>query len=397
MDRERVAAIERAVELDGGRNVARSAQLIARQAVELQFDRDHERRWALADAALELARRSGDTRTIGNVLFDHIYSNAGRFGIGEVRGLTDELLETVDTLDDPAVHFRTGVQQAIWLVVEGKLGEAETQMARIRAIASELGQPVVRWFATYFDAAFRAITGDLEESERLAEEAFRIGAESGQADAAMIYGAQITPIRTMQDRVGEFVPLFEQAAADNPGLPVWRAAVADTYAMVGRLDDAAAIVAGFARNRFMEVPYDQARFSCLVLLASAVFETRDREAAATLYELLEPWAEAVVWNGANSYPQIRMYMGMLDSVLGRDDLADANVRGACEFHERAGMRIFAAESHGRWAEVLARRGETEAARREAATALELARELGYTWVERRARELLESGVSASAS
>ena len=116
-----------------------------------------------------------------------------------------------------------------------------------------------------------------------------------------------------------------------------------------------------------------------------------------LYELLEPWADAVVWNGANSYPQIRMYLGMLASVLGQDELADENLRSACEFHERAGMRVFAAASRGEWADVLARRGETEAARREAATALELAREVGYTWVERRARDLLESGVSASAS
>src|SRR5438105_309437 len=397
VDRERIAAIERAVELDAGRNPARSSRLIARQAVELQFDRDYERRWALAEEALAMARRSGDARTLGNVLFDYIYANASRVGAAEVRVLTDELLEIVDSLDDPALHFRTTVQEAIWLVIEGKLADAEVEIARIRTIATELGQPVVRWFATYFDAAFRAITGDLEESERLAEEALRIGTEAGQPDAAMIYGAEITPIRTMQDRVGEFIPLFEQAAADNPGLPVWRAALANVYATVGRIDDAAEIVADFARNRFTDVPYDQARFSALVVLAHAVYETRDREAAAMLYDLLEPWADAVVWNGANSYPQIRMYMGMLASVLGQDELADENLRAACEFHERAGMRVFAAASRGEWADVLARRGETAAARREAATALELAREVGYTWVERRARELLESGVSASAS
>src|SRR5437899_2108425 len=101
------------------------------------------------------------------------------------------------------------------------------------------------------------------------------------------------------------------------------------------------------------------------------------------------WGEAVVWNGANSYPQIRMYMGMLNSLLDQDDLADENLRSACEFHERCGMRVFAAASHEAWARVLARRGQTEAARREAARAIEFARETGYVLVERRARELLE--------
>ena len=112
-----------------------------------------------------MARRSGDARTLGNVLFDYIYAYASRHGLAEVRVLTDELLEIVASLDDPALRFRTAAQQAIWLVVEGKLADAGAEVAHIRTIATELGQPVVRWFATYLDAAFQAITGDLEGSE----------------------------------------------------------------------------------------------------------------------------------------------------------------------------------------------------------------------------------------
>lgn len=396
VDHERIAAIERAVELDGGRSTARSSRLIARQAVELQFDRDRERRWALAERALALARESGDPRTLGNVLFDYIYATASSLSFATVRALTDELLEAIAALEDPALVVRSCFQEAIWRVAEGDLATGEQQLVRARAIASELGQPVLLWFATYVEAAYRAIEGDLAESERLAEEAFRIGTAAGQVDAAMIYGAQISPIRIVQDRVAEYIPLFEQAAADNPGLPVWRAALANAYATVGRVDDAAAIVADFARNRLEDVPYDQARFSCIVLLATTIFQTGERDAAAMVYQQLEPWADYVVWNGANSYAQVRLYMGMLSAVMGDDARADDELRRACEFHDRAGMRLFSAESHDGWAQALARRGDTDGARREAATALELAREVGDVRVERRAREILEAGVPADA-
>jgi hypothetical protein len=59
------------------------------------------------------------------------------------------------------------------------------------------------------------------------------------------------------------------------------------------------------------------------------------------------------------------------------------------------MRMFAAYSRLRWADALARRGDAEAVRREAALALDTARELGYVLVERRATALLESGASVS--
>jgi hypothetical protein len=81
---------------------------------------------------------------------------------------------------------------------------------------------------------------------------------------------------------------------------------------------------------------------------------------------------------------------MLAATLGEDERADEQLRSACEFHERAGMPIFAAYGRLRWAEALARRGDAEAARREAAAALDIAREVGYVLVERRAGALLES-------
>jgi tetratricopeptide (TPR) repeat protein len=206
----------------------------------------------------------------------------------------------------------------------------------------------------------------------------------------MIYGAQIGTMMTLQDRVGEIVELVEQGAEANPGLPAWRAWLACTYALVGETDKASALLTESARNGFDEIFHDQVYLSTLVRYSEAAFQTEHRDAASLLYPALEPWADVVAWDGASSAGQVRMYLGMLAAVLGRHERADEQLRSACEFAERRGMPMFAAYGRLRWAEALARRGESEAAQQQAASALEIARKVGYVLVERRAAALLES-------
>src|SRR5205823_11756471 len=166
----------------------------------------------------------------------------------------------------------------------------------------------------------RYIEGDLAASEQAAEEALQIGKDAAPADALMVYGAAIVRIRAAQDRTEEIVPLMEQAAADYPRLPAWRAALSFTYADVGRTDEAADIVAEAARNGFEDIPYDQVRTTALVNLAEVAFEAGQREEAALLYEQLERWAEYLTWNGGNVLGQVRTYLGLLAAALGRDEL-----------------------------------------------------------------------------
>ena len=233
VDEQRIAALERAIELDGLSNPARSARLIARQAVELQYDTDHERRWALADRALELARGAGDPRTLAHVLSDHMYATMGRHHALLLPALVDELAELAERIDDPALLFMAGLYRNAIRVIEGDLSRAEQELARTKAISVELGQPVLRWFATYNESTLRYLRGDLEAAERIAGEALQIGTDAAQPDALMVYGGAISRIRVAQDRAHELVELVEQAVADNPRMPVWRAGLGAIYAEVG--------------------------------------------------------------------------------------------------------------------------------------------------------------------
>jgi hypothetical protein len=136
------------------------------------------------------------------------------------------------------------------------------------------------------------------------------------------------------------------------------------------------------------------RSAALALYAEVASEVGARDAAAALYELLEPWADQIVWNGAVTYGYVRMYLGLLAATLGLDDPADEHFALACDIQERKGMLLWAARARLGWAEALAERGERERAGAEAARALALAREHGYGAIERRAAAVVETGSPA---
>ena len=142
-------------------------------------------------------------------------------------------------------------------VESAELERAELAAGRLRAIAEELGEPTLRWFATFYGACLALLHGDLAEAERLAEDALQIGSDAGQPDALMVYGAQLSVIRVYQGRGEKIVELVKETASANPRIPGWRAALAQIYCWVGRTAEAATIVEEAAEDRFAHLPHDE--------------------------------------------------------------------------------------------------------------------------------------------
>ena len=58
------------------------------------------------------------------------------------------------------------------------------------------------------------IRGDLSDAERWIDLALARGTQAGQPDAMTVYSGQLVNLRHHQGRLGEMVPLIEQAVAD---------------------------------------------------------------------------------------------------------------------------------------------------------------------------------------
>src|SRR4029077_2865418 len=135
----------------------------------------------------------------------------------------------------------------------GEVQRAEAAAQRQTAIAEKRCEPTMRWNANEMTACLALLRGDLASAERLAGETMQIGADAGQPDASMIYGAQLQEIRLYQGRSGELIELLEQGAAANPAIPAWRGALAQALCWLGRTEQAAAIVTDAAADGFEHV------------------------------------------------------------------------------------------------------------------------------------------------
>jgi DNA-binding SARP family transcriptional activator/tetratricopeptide (TPR) repeat protein len=394
VDGERVAVLERAVELTRLTDPARCARLLSLQAMEMQFDPDYRRRRALADEALALARAVGDDRTLPYVLRDHFHATWAVDTVDARRRTAEEMMDLAAGADDPLVGI-WALDRTVHAAAEsGRLAQASEALDALLILNEQLHQPGLRWHATYYAAGLAHLRGELDEAERLAEEAARLGEQGAEPDMIFIYFGQTSMVRVEQGRGSEVVDVLEQATANNPAVPAYGAAHAAVLCDVGRNSDAAPRLAKWVDRGFAGLPRDQIYSTALALWAKVAADVGSERAAAPLYDLIEPWRDQFVWNGANGYGSAEYYLGILAATLGSHERASEHFVAASRVHNREGVKIWEARNLCYWADSLLASGATDAAIAKAEKALTLARENNYRFSAGRAEELLKSAAVA---
>ena len=223
VDRERLAGARAGHRARQRLRPARCARLLALQAMELQFDPDHERRRALADRALALARESGDLRILPYVLRDHFHAIWSADTVQARLRIAEQMTELAQLVDDPLARI-WALDRTVHAAVEaGALRGAGEASTMLLALTQELGQPGLRWHATYYAAGLAQMRGDLARADELAEAAFHLAQHDCEPDALVVYFGQIGALRSEQGRPEEVVEVLRQAVADNPGIPAFAA------------------------------------------------------------------------------------------------------------------------------------------------------------------------------
>lgn len=392
VDRERVTALERAGAANRHAPPARRARLLSLQAMELQFDPDHERRRGLAEDGLALAREAHDPRVLFDVLRDAFHAVWSTDTIDRRRRLADEMTTLAEQIDDPLAAIWALETQLHVMTEAGQLGEAAAACVLLRERADKLGHPGLRWHATYCAAGLAQVRGDLDDAAELAQAAFDLGMQAGEPDALVVYLAQLCAMRIEQGRTDEIIAQLESAVAANPGLPAFESGLAVALCEVGRHAEAAERLERATAARFADVPRDHVWSAALAAWARAAAEVGSRRAATRLFDLLEPYSELTVWNGVVGYGAVESYLGMLAATVGAHERAAAHFAAASRRHDRMGVRVWEARSLCyRSASELAS-GAIEDARATAERAAALAQAGGYAASERRARELFDADV-----
>jgi len=391
IDTERVALLELALDRLAVDNPDR-ALVLATLCSELTYGSPLERRQALADEAIAIAETSGHDAIIVRVLILVAFPVFVPSQLDQSIARAAEALTRAERLGDPALLEIAAVYRAIAAGRTGDMSEVDRCYEIARSLAEQLGQPSVTWAYT-FNIAWRAlIAGNTDQAEQLATDAFQIGTDAGEPDAALFFTGQLANVSWQRGTMGDLVPAIEQMAAESPGLPALLGKLALAQVEADRTDHARRLLAQFAATAF-ELPLDLSWLSGMVDYAEAAIQCRDTKSAGPLLERLAPWSDQLSTAGsATAEGPVSHYLGGLASVLGRYDEADAYFRRATAFNERVDAKFFGARTSLSWGKMLAERnapGDNEKARDLLTEAQTTAAAHGYAKVERRAAQALQ--------
>lgn len=389
IDLDRVARLEHALAA-APEDDPRRAQLLATMAAELTFSGDWERRVALADEAVALARAKDDPVALAAVLGSRFMTTWTPETLDRRDADSAEQLALAERHGDLPTRFGALHWRATVCVERGEMQEAARLVEREAALARQIGQPIPLWLAAY-DRATQALTrGLLDEADSWAQEAGRIAMESGQPEAVAFLTGQVLNIAFERGTLGALEPLIAAQVAGNPGIPAFEGALALARVEAGLDDGAREVLARQAADGFAGFPYDSNWLVGLVIFAEACGRAGGAAAAAALYERLLPAAGQVAFNSATVWGLVDRPLGNLAAVLGRREEAEARLRDALVQHERMGAPLWLARTRVDLATLLG--PEDDEARTLAAEARATAEDLGAQGIAARAAAI--AGASA---
>jgi len=342
-DRERGAMLRRAAERVGGPG-PELALVLAQLALELTFSPQVERRRRLAERALATAQASGDERVLAEVLIRCLIARWGPDNPEERIAMAARSIEIASRLDEPLDLFHALHWQATAQVEVGQVRAAAATLREQEGIAARVGDSTASWLCECTASVHLALGGRLEEAEARAQRAAERAKSSAQPDALPFYISQIASIRWQQGRLAELAPLLARALDQYPGLPAFRSLVTLAHAVAGETAFAREVLASDAANDFGELPRDPIWIAAAATYAHAVAELGDREAAAKLIPVLEPFRGQLATTSISIWGLVGHALGRLELLLGEVDTGRASLRRAIVDYTKMAAPIWAAQA-----------------------------------------------------
>jgi DNA-binding SARP family transcriptional activator/tetratricopeptide (TPR) repeat protein len=320
--------VESALEVADPADTATYARLLALLSKSLTFTPDLGRRVTLAHRALRMAEESDDATLIAGVAPAVL---AALWGPGNER-LRNEVaaraLSAAEASGDPLLQFSVNLATHQVAIESGDPAMTAHTLTRLRATAHSVGEPYLRWLIVLCETFEATMAGRLSEAEVLAAEALDFGLQIGAPDAFAIYAAQFFVLRTFAGRHGETFPLVEQATRENPTVLPFKLAYGIICVAVDKPDAAQKILHEGMEGGFAEIAVDHYWMTSIIGYVIIALGLDDREAAARLLPVIEPYASLISFNGATSQGPVNAYVGKLASLLGRHDEAEDHLRTA---------------------------------------------------------------------
>jgi hypothetical protein len=384
-----ISLLQDAVALLGGTNDRLRVRLLTRLACAWRSDRERqEQRRALAQQAVDMARRLDDPATLGYALCGFFWATWLPDNPAERLSVATEMLAVAEAAEDVERTIDAHVMLYHAFMDLGRMAEARARLDGVIKLARELRQPAQLWLTW----SSRTLLALLEGDYAFAEESMAHELEPGHPTTPIqddVSSARMHRylLRREQDRGAEEESSVRASVDEFPWYPLHRGSLACLLADAGRREEARAIFDELAVDAFRALYPDSEWLLGMALASQACAALEDAQAAAILYPQLLPFEGGhAIGQAEGSLGAVDRYLGMLAATLGNNADAERHLEAGIAVNEKLGAWPWVAHTQADLAQLLRRRGAqsdlqraTDLERR----ALHTARRLGMTALERR--------------
>ncbi len=364
------------------------ARVAARLAVELHFSAEAERRDVLSRAAIDTARRGGDTATLAAVLSARHFAVWDSAEVEERLALAAEGVQLADACGDVDL----GLQHRVWRLVDlWEIGDVTTfdrefdifaRRAEARRTPKFLG----------FAAALRGLralwAGRFEDAIALSQAAMALGERVGDRANFASVAVQIFVARRAQDRLAEIEPLVRLWAERTPALAASRCLLAILCADLEHTAEARLAYEHLVADDLVSLQCRNALVPLLPYLAELCVQFRDTRRAPLLYRHLLGLAGRNLGLGPNVvFGPASHSLAVLADLLGQHAEAERHFTRAAEEATRAQAPPWLAAIQLDHGAALLARGEAGRAAPLLQSAAEIATALGMARISARLARL----------
>jgi class 3 adenylate cyclase/tetratricopeptide (TPR) repeat protein len=358
VDEQLIALLERGLELLDPADSPLRARVLARLCDALTLAAPLERRIALAEEALAVARRLGDDKVLAYVLLDTWWGTSTPDNLDERLAVGRELVEITRRLGNQAMLIEALIWLSVALVELGDIAEARELAASMEALLSHAGQTYLQWGVLCLCQIMLAMLDrPAAELEELVWRGLEIGQAAQNTTAIGLFGLQLVYLRYLQGRLPEMHATTVAFAEHFADIPAFRSAVAFVCAEIGLYEQARREFDQFATD-FGAIPRDLFWLSGMDVLAIACGHLEDRDRAAALYDLVEPFGDRNIIIGAGG-PAVgcaHRHLGILATVIGRFEVAQRHFEAALARNGAIGAQHARLLTCASYADMLLRRG-----------------------------------------
>ena len=318
--------------------------VLARLSVALSFVGSPQRRLALADEAIALARARGNRAALAAALAARCDAVAGPDHVTERLGAATEIVVLAAEAGDRPLEMLGRRLRIVALSELGSMPDVDEEIAAFDRVACIHGDPLYRWYVPLWRGMRALARGEVTDAARCADAARQLGTRGGSANALVL--SEMLWFVTLVERRSAAAPdRFRRLAVEYPelvgpaGLPmlIWiLSAVGDEAQARRHLDGV--LAAGIDR-----IPRDAEWLPVMTQLAEAAVVLGDRALAAELRTQLEPYERLCVVEGIGAAQRgsVARAVALLAASLGDREAALAALDRARPIDEASGALLAA--------------------------------------------------------